>query len=128
VFPFFLLSLLCKQQRNDIRSDHQKYTLQRVGYTLLATFVAIIGMAVIMSIIYIFVFGSSRGMEHVILGVQKQAVFNFMMNFIWIPLKWLGISLGLLAGSCLVMIVPYFIFKGIYTEGYKAVRKKERGY
>lgn len=128
MFPFFLLSLLCKQQRNDIRSDHQKYTLQRVGYTLLATFVAIIGMAVIMSIIYIFVFGSSRGMEHVILGVQKQAVFNFMMNFIWIPLKWLGISLGLLAGSCLVMIVPYFIFKGIYTEGYKAVRKKERGY
>ncbi len=109
-------------------SDHQKYTLQRVGYTLLATILAIIGMVAILSIIYAFIFGTSDGMDHVILGIQKQTMFNFMMHYVWTPLKWLGISLGLLIGSGLVMIVPYFIFKGIYSAGHESVRKQEKGW
>ena len=107
-------------------SDTQKFKIQRIGFTLLASLVAYLGLVTILSLTYALIFGTSEGMDHTILWIEKTTAFSWMMNYVWIPLKWVGISIGLFVLVLLALSVPFYIFRGIYMGGHKLVREAEQ--
>lgn len=108
-------------------SKHQKFKLQRVGFTLLATFASYVGLVLILTLVYAVIFGRAGiSCDDVILGIEKIDAFQWMLTYMWIPLKWLGISIGLLFILILLMVVPFLIFRAIYKAGHDSVREAEK--
>lgn len=122
-FPFFIT--FASLQLINMISPTQSFKLQRVGYTLLATLVSYLGLVAIISVLYALIFGTSDGMDHTILLIDKRDAFQWMMSVVWIPLKWVGISIGLLVASVLMLAIPFIIFRAIYMGGHKLVQQKE---
>lgn len=107
-------------------SRYTVQTIKRVGFTLLSISVSLLALVAILSIIYALVYGSQDGMDHIILGLHKQDVYDFMLKFFWIPLKWFGIGSGVLAAFFAILFIPFIIFRSIYVSGNEHLDRQEK--
>ena len=97
--------------------------LKRVGVTLGASLISYITLCFLVSLLYAFLWGHKEQMTDIVLTISKYEAQSFMFEFVWKPLKWVIVTIGLVAVSAVLLIVPVIVFTAIYKTGNESINK-----
>jgi len=104
-----------------MRNSELIATLKRVGITVGASLVSYIALCAVISQLYAMLWGHQEQMTYTVLSISKTAAQGFMFEFIWIPLKWVAVTIGIIVASAVILVVPVAIFRAIYVNGNKSL-------